>query len=876
MVIGGKNKYIINGRTVQQGDVQNLFHSVQLNVNNPHFLIMQGRITKVLNMKPPEILSMIEEAAGTRMFEAKKETALKTIEKKQQKVEELTRIMEQDIQPTLTQLRGDRENYQRYMSNGHELERVDRFLIAHEYDSLEKEVANDEARKVEMRNKLLELDRVCKEKREEQANLQRRLSDLQLEMNRELESQLAEMKARSDELGKDLVKSDTQLRNQSEELSQEKSLLASLLKQIASGGEALVAKQRELEAVAAEYVVQEKELAAAEEGVRQQRERYQNACAGIADDSNAELLSVPEQIGSWERKAREAESQIQQNAIRLEHARKAAKEKLKFSRTEEEEHQRNTVEMESLKRAVADAENALNAASAKVLDEDGLRRGVVNGKQRCMTLKDTVEGLTALIEARLRFEYKDPERGFDRSKVRGMVAKLVKVKDIRNATALEVVAGGKLYQVVVDTEQTGKQLLDHGQLKKRVTILPLNKLNAKCVDEGRVRLAKEVAAKSRGSAHLAIELVGFEDELTKAMEYVFGGTIVCDSSMVAKAIAFDRSIGTKTVTLEGDVYDPSGTLTGGSASQIGTILMKLQELEEAEAALREATDNLKSLEKQLKLAEQAASVAKAASNKLQDSKAALVQCQDKLSQSTYARTLEEQQLAEKTIVSLENETAELRRAFEKAKQELHQLETAATNVTSKRDAVMKTMESAMKEAQKIASQVKLQVSTIKHQKEGLTMEIEVLSKELAALHEQKATSDQALFRLSSDVGLLGSAVAKKREEFEAVRVTIEARQRELSKCGKEIKRLEQEREAASKAEEEAASDHRRISINLTEWDRRVRETQIKLRSMVEKWAWIEAEHEFFGQVGSEYDFAAKNIEALSQKRSELQRDQVSS
>ncbi len=46
--------------------VQNLFHSVQLNVNNPHFLIMQGRITKVLNMKPPEILSMLEEARAMR------------------------------------------------------------------------------------------------------------------------------------------------------------------------------------------------------------------------------------------------------------------------------------------------------------------------------------------------------------------------------------------------------------------------------------------------------------------------------------------------------------------------------------------------------------------------------------------------------------------------------------------------------------------------------------------------------------------------------------------------------------------------------------------------------------------------------------------
>ena len=72
VLIGGKSKYLINGHTAQAGQVQNLFHSVQLNVNNPHFLIMQGRITKVLNMKPVEILDMVEEAAGTRMYEAKK------------------------------------------------------------------------------------------------------------------------------------------------------------------------------------------------------------------------------------------------------------------------------------------------------------------------------------------------------------------------------------------------------------------------------------------------------------------------------------------------------------------------------------------------------------------------------------------------------------------------------------------------------------------------------------------------------------------------------------------------------------------------------------------------------------------------------------
>jgi structural maintenance of chromosome 2 len=51
VVIGGKNKYLINGATAQASQVQNLFHSVQLNVNNPHFLIMQGRITKVCKLQ---------------------------------------------------------------------------------------------------------------------------------------------------------------------------------------------------------------------------------------------------------------------------------------------------------------------------------------------------------------------------------------------------------------------------------------------------------------------------------------------------------------------------------------------------------------------------------------------------------------------------------------------------------------------------------------------------------------------------------------------------------------------------------------------------------------------------------------------------------
>lgn len=78
--------------------------------------------------------------------------------------------------------------------------------------------------------------------------------------------------------------------------------------------------------------------------------------------------------------------------------------------------------------------------------------------------------------ADLNFQYRDPEPNFQRSRVKGVIARLIQVKDMATATALEVAAGGKMFQVVTDTEATGKALLSNGQLRKRVTIIPLNKV----------------------------------------------------------------------------------------------------------------------------------------------------------------------------------------------------------------------------------------------------------------------------------------------------------------------------------------------------------------------------------------------------------------
>lgn len=131
--MGQPSKYLINGKKETQQQVQNLFQSVQLNINNPNFLIMQGKITKVLNMKAPEILGLIEEAAGTSMFEDKREKAVRTMDKKQKKMDEIQELLAEEINPKLEKLRYEKRNFLEFQKAEQELEWLGRTIKAYDW-----------------------------------------------------------------------------------------------------------------------------------------------------------------------------------------------------------------------------------------------------------------------------------------------------------------------------------------------------------------------------------------------------------------------------------------------------------------------------------------------------------------------------------------------------------------------------------------------------------------------------------------------------------------------------------------------------------------------------------------------------------------------
>lgn len=101
--------------------------------------------------------------------------------------------------------------------------------------------------------------------------------------------------------------------------------------------------------------------------------------------------------------------------------------------------------------------------------------------------------------------------GFDATKVKGLIAALFKLKDMKVSTALEVVAGGRLFNVVVDNEETGKYLLEKGKLAKRVTIIPLNKISSVVTSDIALSNAKKLVGED--TVNLALSFIEYDPSL---------------------------------------------------------------------------------------------------------------------------------------------------------------------------------------------------------------------------------------------------------------------------------------------------------------------------------------------------------------------------
>ena len=577
IVLGGTSKYLINGHRAQQQTVQNLFQSVQLNINNPNFLIMQGRITKVLNMKAVEILAMIEEAAGTRMFEDRKDKAFKTMAKKELKVQEITELLREEIEPKLEKLRTEKRAFLDFQQTQSDLERLTRLVVAHDYlknkEKLKQSASDLEAKK----QRASALEHSAKRLKIEIVHLEEDMEKVKAARERELRKggkfQALEEAVKSH--SHEAVRLPTVFDLKRTSMTEEKERSKGYQKSVKDLQAQVKEKSKLYEKLQSQYDSAKSDLDKQTTEVETKEELLQTLQTGVASREGQES-GYQGQLQDAKNRVSATATEQEQARLKITHLEKRIKEDEPRAKKAKEQNSGLLKDLETLKTQAKKLEADLTKLGFEAGREEAIYQQEVSLQQDIRTLREQADAMKRKV-ANIDFNYSDPSPGFDRSRVKGLVAQLFTLDKgkTRAGTALEICAGGRLYNVVVDSAQTGTQLLQNGKLKKRVTIIPLNKINVFRASAEKIAAAQKLAP---GKVDLALSLVGYDDQVSAAMEYVFGSTLVCEDAETAKKVTFDPAVRLKSVTLEGDVYDPSGTLSGGSSPNSSGVLVTLQKL----------------------------------------------------------------------------------------------------------------------------------------------------------------------------------------------------------------------------------------------------------------------------------------------------------
>ena len=935
VVMGGKSTYKINGQLAQQSRVATLFQSVGLNVNNPHFLIMQGRITKVINMKPLELLSLIEEAAGTRLFEAKKQTALRTISRKQAKLDEINALLDTQIQPTLQRLRDDQTTAQLYDAKQQRLSQLRRVHTAFQYHS---------ARQlVQQLQQQWESHAAQVEEREAAVSRLQQSVEQQHSKCEQLECQGAE-----DETGES---TDAQQRPSIAVLESELSEASKRLVQATSSwNNSKEAAQSEREAVDARSAAAQQQLS----DERRAQEAARDVAASVAS-TEAALLSLRQQLDECRAKelgvgiaahgtqggSRQeggglhgalmaAQKQLSLATTQATHARKQISQaqadiaaKAKEQASHKQQYDAISRQQREVKRKTSGFRQQAKVRSERQATDSSTPHHTtphhtLSHHSRCHGLALAAAVLTVLprsscssrcavpccaqsvsvasparaeLDARLsaladelstlqrelsavsarlsRYDFacSAPHASLDGSRVLGSVLSNLTVPRDADCRAVETSAAGRLSNVIVDSEQTGRRLLESGGLKQRVTLIPLNRISQQSAIPAAV--AERATSLFGEAARVAVQCVSFERRVEPAMQFVFGSSFVCPDVQTASQLAFTPNIARRAVTLDGDVVDPHGTMEGGASAQQQAGAMSIVQLQKRRLAIQARISEVQAeqaeLQTSLAAAEAAATRLSSLQSDLESAEHSLELLRVESEQCGYSaceravRQWTEQcdkwrleaEAAEGEQRRLSAECASLEREMEQC--ETEQGRSAASAALRKRIAALQS-EVASTSQQASASQhaqlaARARLAQLRDDSVQAEAELQTARQQLTQL-EAAALAEQRRVQASSEV-------------YEAAKACLAAAQQALQQRSRQYQQAVKAKQRLTAQRKECELEVRRLHSAGSKLEAELSDSRRRVERLAKDNAWIAGALQSFGQAGGDFDFAPFSCSAGS-------------
>ena len=601
----GDSEYYINRQSARLRDIHEMFMDTGLG-REGYSNIGQGRIDEILSLKSADRREIFEEAAGISKYRHRKE---ETERKLAHTEDNLLRIGDKvsELELQLEPLRQQSEKAVKYLALREELQGVE---VAVWMDKLEKLSAD--AKKAEedyvsasfvLQQAHEDMDRLyaatetltadLRTKNDDVENLRVQVSMLE-GAHQQIDGQIAVLRGAIANNEENLRRSQADIQGQEDRSSGIATQMAQIEARISQIDVLLKAKDIELNDLQKEMTA----MAANAQGITRQfmelRSREVKLTADLAV-READLRAMEsrtwentqrdkqllEEIASGEEKEKEAENNL--TTCRKE-LRKAREEVTANQNTIAGYTLRQTTRKqraEELSQEVQKLQNTLNGVQAKA--------------RVFRAMEQDLEGY----QKSVRQVMQEAKRGSLRN-IHGPVSKLIRTED-DYTVAIEIALGAAMQQIVVENEADGKAAISY--LKRtnggRATFLPITALKPKTLQENGLEYCA-------GFVGIASDLITAEPKYRGVVENLLGRTVIVET--IDNAISMAKRYGNrfKIVTLDGQVMNPGGSMTGGSVSREAGILSRANELEKLTATEKNLTEKLNALEGNFQEAKRAA------------------------------------------------------------------------------------------------------------------------------------------------------------------------------------------------------------------------------------------------------------------------------
>ncbi|KAH8643499.1 Structural maintenance of chromosomes protein 2 [Alternaria alternata] len=832
-------------------------------------MIAQGKVMQVLNMKAKEILAMLEEAAGTRMFEDRRDKAYKTMAKKEMKVQEITELLRDEIDPKLEKLRMEKRAFLDFQQTQSELERLTKLVVAYDYirynERLQQSAEDLEAKK----QRAKDLDESSVRMKKEIENLQEDIKQTKATREQELrkggkfQALEEEVKTNSHEI----VRLTTVLDLKRTSMAEEADRKEGIEKSVKELEKLLHEKKQTYEKLQEKYQTAHAELAKQTEEVEKKEELLQTLQTGVASKEGQEG-GYQGQLQDARNRASAAATEQEQSKLRISHLEKQIKEDEPKAKKAKEQNSGLLKDLEALK------------SQAKKLEADLAKLGYNEGQEadmyqqeshlqaRIRELRQQADGMRRQV-ANIDFSYSDPSPNFDRSRVKGLVAQLftLEKEHTRAGTALEICAGGRLYNVVVDSAATGKQLLENGRLKKRVTIIPLNKIAAFKASAEKIGAAQKIAP---GKVDLALSLIGYEHEVNAAMEYVFGSTLVCEDAETAKRVTFDPAVRMKSVTLQGDTYDPAGVLSGGSAPQSSGVLITLQKLNEITTELGSQESQLRSLQDTMAKEKKKLDAARKSKQELDLKRHEIKLTEEQIGSNSSSSIIQAVEEMKQTIAQLKEDIKAAKSRQEEANKDVKRIERDMSEFSNNKDSKLAELQSSLDKLKKALNKNSASIKPLQTEMREAMVESEQCGSDLAAAQEQLEEVQTTLQSQQAEMDELLAEQSRVQDAHDLAAAHLRDEQAKLTGFDEELRSLEDAIRSKNSSITEGGLEQQKLGHEIERFHKEQEGAASHVKALEKEYEFIANDAELFGRTGTVYDFKGVNMNDAKIRRKSLE------